>query len=78
MLQPQLIERQLIKLKAGLGSHSRRAPAPAPASELSNTHSIAPAPAPELTSAYTLAPAPALQLLNKQVVYHLVFKSFLP
>ena len=51
-------------LKAGLGSHCRRA--------------LAPAPAPELSSAYPLAPAPALQLFNKQVVYHLVFKSFLP
>ena len=50
-------------LQAGLGSHCRRALAPAPAPELSSTHS--------------LAPAPALQLFNKQVVNHLVFKSFL-
>ena len=52
-------------LQPGLGSHCRRALAPAPAPELSSTHSLAP------------APAPALQLFNKQVVYHLVFKSFL-
>ena len=39
---------------------------------------LAPAPAPELSNAYPLTPAPALQLFNKQVVYHLVFKSFLP
>ena len=64
-------------LWAGLGSHCRRALAPAPAPELSSTHSLAPAPAPELSSTYPLAPAPALQLFNKQVVYHLVFKSFL-
>ena len=61
---------------AGLGSHCGRALAPAPAPELSSTHSLAPAPAPELSSTYPLAPAPALQLFNKQVVYHLVFKSF--
>ena len=61
----------------GLGSHCRRALAPAPAPELSSTHSLAPAPAPELSSTYALAPAPALQFFNKQVVYHLVFKSFL-
>ena len=61
-----------------LGSHCRRALAPAPAPELSSTHSLAPTPAPELSSTYPLAPAPApaIQLFNKQVVYHLVFKSF--
>ena len=46
----------------GLGSHCRRALAPAPAPELSSTHSLAPAPAPELSSTYPLAPAPAPQL----------------
>ena len=64
------------QLKAGLGSHFRRALAPTLAPELSSTHSLAPAPALELSSAYPLATA--LQLFNKQVVYHLVFKSFLP
>ena len=64
-----------MNIYAGLGSHCRRALAPAPALELSSTHSLAPAPAPELSSTYPLAPA--LQLFNKQVVYHLVFKSFL-
>ena len=54
-------------LQSGLGSHCRRALAPAPAPELSSTHSLAPAPAPELSSTYPLALAPAVQL----------FKSFL-
>ena len=39
---------------------------------------LAPASAPELSSTHSLAPAPFLQLFNKQVVYHIVFKSFLP
>ena len=51
-----------LPLQPGLGSHCRRALAPAPAPELSSTHSLAPAPAPELSSTYPLAPAPAPQL----------------
>ena len=64
-------------LETGLESHCRRALAPAPAPQISSTHSLAPTPAPELLSTYPLAPAPALRFFNKQVVYHLVFKAFL-
>ena len=41
-------DKNLNRVKPGLGSHCRKCLAPAPAPELSSVTSVAPAPAPEL------------------------------